>query len=163
MQKIKGNEKECVKIAKAFWEIGKIADDMDTVLDMKSNFLFPMAINYSFACELYLKALSLHMESSCRRTHNLFELYNALDDDTKDLLARKYEKNEQNGYQKHFKDLREMLKVHQNTFVDFRYAYEEKMEGESISIYIEDMRNLLEVLEDTYLTYKGLQGMIRNL
>lgn len=157
MQKIKGNENECVKIAKAFWEIGEIADDMDTKLDMSSDFLFPMAINYSFACELYLKALSLHMESSCRRTHNLFELYNALDAYTKDLLARNYEKNEQNGYQKHFKDLREMLKVHQNIFIDFRYAYEEKMKGESIAIYIEDMRNLLEVLDDTYQQYNDSQ------
>lgn len=78
-----------------------------------------MPILRALAAELSLKAVSIKRVGTFRKTHDLRELYQALDDDTRDQIERR-------AAAKRVTPVRDTLTKHRTDFVDWRYAGEDK-------------------------------------
>lgn len=107
--------------------IGKYADHLDEVA-ASSEILFkedafyalPAIVNISFACELYLKALlSVVAGTFGKRGHKLAELFSCLPEDCKERLRKNFSKEVKGRI-----SLDETMKIHSDSFLEWRYAYE---------------------------------------
>lgn len=101
----------CIEGANGFY---KAAKSLDPLTQMDAYFM-----NYSFCCELYLKALLMktRADGKYKRTHNLL------------VLFKKLPKQEKNDILKQFRqtsstDLMDFLSDEQKAFDNWRYAFE---------------------------------------
>ncbi len=84
-----------------------------------------MPILRALAAELALKAISFKRSGSFRRWHDLRDLYDDLDDDTRNLIEQKAKGHQ--GTKAHRVDpVHVTLASHRRDFVDWRYAGEHK-------------------------------------
>lgn len=74
----------------------------------------------ALAAEYLLKGLSVRENGTCRPTHDLYNLYEALDSKTKDFIATL-------STSRHGLDISEFLEMHWNDFVDWRYVMEGRL------------------------------------
>ena len=94
----------------------------------------------AFACELFFKAIRLKLNQTPIHSHDLYELYEALDFESAGLLLVSYE-----GILTQ-EELENFICLHAQAFVTFRYKYEM-----SDFVFVEDF--LLELAENLNLVY----------
>lgn len=109
--------KVCITEAHAFLHTAKLLEDeLDTMI---GGGIYPFAVNATFACELYLKAILMYHSSdgTIAKTHKLDDLFNALSSGAKTQIEVSYSQNCTS-------DLNTLLAEVSTAFVDWRYAFE---------------------------------------
>lgn len=111
--------------------------------------------NLAFACELYLKQLLL-LTGEKRTGHDLKNLYQYLNDDTKVQIKREYERKCEEYHAKvdgniELRDLDSCLESYNRAFEDWRYWYEGEKSSNCIGwkdfhILIKTLAELIEKL-----------------
>ena len=121
----------CIEEAKQFTKVANSINQFD-VDEMLNGGMYSFAVNISLACELFLKAIKIYETKgrSYKRNHNLHKLYNDISKQAKEEINQEfYESDENNLY-----NLREFLKREGNSFLKWRYAFENGCEI-SVSIF----------------------------
>ena len=95
-------------------------------------------VNGIFACELYLKSIILMEDKKIKYTHKLNELYNLLEDSTKQKLIDEYH------------DIETFFKEQADSFVNWRYSSNPEI---VMNAPIEQTKQVLSIL-DSYCTEK---------
>lgn len=108
-----GNFGEVLQIANSFLDTSRIVPH-------EVRFTFPYAINITFACELYLKILTDKSKGSYETGHSIFTIYDNLSPIDKNNILAKYNKT---SISKNL-DLTTILNAEGNSFIDWRYAFE---------------------------------------
>ncbi len=98
------------------------------------------AVNISFALELTLKDILLHERGNTPKGHDFIKLYQLISDEAKEKIADYFKENlagrdfglisfikkeggdETNNHD--YNTIEEVLKMHQDAFIDWRYAHE---------------------------------------
>lgn len=145
MSKKTGDFLVCKESADQFYKVAKWCEDRDA-LEFLNETMYPYAVNVSFACELYLKAIMLKRSGIDEFTqgHNLLDLFNSLDVQDKTNLetefAQKYSE----------KTLIDFLDENKDVFISWRYALEKDVQinysgftafAEVLNRFVEDMKN----------------------
>ena len=120
MPKLTGDFNVCMEEANMFYNIAKYCNDMDLEDYMTKGF-YTFVVNVSFACELYIKAIMMKNSQNIdefERGHELEKLFNLLDDNCKEKVKDRFEKEYGNGIFNQF------LSDNNNAFIDWRYALE---------------------------------------
>lgn len=109
--------KVCIAEAHAFLHTAKLLEDeLDTMI---GGGMYPFAVNATFACELYMKAILMHNSSSGTivKSHKLDDLFSSLPNGAKTQIEASYSQNCTS-------DLNTLLTEVSTAFVDWRYAFE---------------------------------------
>lgn len=124
----------CKMEADAFLQVAKqCAENVDKLL---SGLMYPFAVNVSFSCELYLKAIMMQSNNGeFERGHNLQLLFAHLKTAEQDAIVSYYN-------QKHNKNLSVLLAESPRAFEEWRYAMESK-----VSINVDGMIDFAESLK----------------
>ena len=121
------SEKEISKIrgmyviARQFKNIVEIDELVPTPKNDFRNKIYPFIVNKSFSCEVYLKLILMATQKKKKKGHNLKELSQMINIDTKFknyLLSNKLELTN--------KEFDEYLNNISNAFEDWRYIYEKE-------------------------------------
>lgn len=81
-------------------------------------YVISATILQALAAEYFLKALSIRETGRFRKTHDLYELYEDLPEETRKLIAAL-------GTSQEKLDMPSFLKTHRNDFVEWRYLVED--------------------------------------
>lgn len=108
-----GNYNEVLQIANSFLDTSKNVPH-------EVRFTFPYAINITFACELYLKILIDKTNGNYATGHSISTLYNNLSSTDKNNILAKFN----NTVISNNLDLITVLNSEGNSFIDWRYAFE---------------------------------------
>lgn len=102
----------CKEQAKQFLSLAKqCAENLDAVL----SYMYPLSVNITFACELFLKAILL-----CEKTkenieiHELRKLFRFMSSEAQNTIKNKFQG-----------DLNNLLKEINKSFENWRYAFEQ--------------------------------------
>ena len=117
-----GDYKVCIDEATAFLNVAKSC--IDSIGEFLSGKMYPFAVNASFSCELFIKAIMIKQSPTQEfsRGHDLKQLFDALDDKDRTAIRSAYNK-------KCSKPLDELLDESSKAFEDWRYALEPKQQG----------------------------------
>lgn len=139
-----GDFNVCLESANQFYSVAAWCYDRDAI-DFMTNTMYPYAVNISFACELYLKAIMIKhsSQSEFNTGHDLLTLFNSLD------------ANDQAAINNYFiisypsKSLRDFLDENRAVFVDWRYALEKQVEVNvsGFNAFVEALREHLKNLK----------------
>lgn len=129
-----GDFSVCKVSADAFLQVAKqCAESVDNLL---RGLMYPFAVNASFSCELYLKAIMMQSNNGkFKKGHDLQRLFAHLKTAEQDAIASYYN-------QKHNKNLSVLLAESPRAFEEWRYAMESK-----VSINVDDMIDFAESLK----------------
>ena len=143
-----------IHTAIAFLDIGSYANDLDRDFSRQSiqfkcdaYYAIPSLVNLAFSCELFLKAILNINNVEYGRTHSLYDLYYKLPDVVKAQLNSTFK-----GKCAYPVSFEETMKVHSNTFPEFRYIFEDKNKTaygypDNLQLASEIMRDLLYDIE----------------
>lgn len=133
----------CFTEAKQFTKVANSVDQFN-IDKMLNGGMYSFAVNISFACELFLKAIKIYETKGCnyKPTHNLCKLYNDISKQAKEKIKEEFEKeNDHNIYK--------FLKKESNNFLAWRYAFERCAEinvslftifSEILEKYVDELR-----------------------
>ena len=126
----RGDLRECLNEADAFYEVGKAYAVIDKMLP-PSRFVYPVIVNLAFSCELYFKALMIWRNPGdmFEKGHSLVKLFSKLDKVDKDRIKELYVPNIYNWV---FDDAIEEFDI---AFEDWRYAFEHDKGDCTITIF----------------------------
>ena len=112
-----GDYKVCIDEATAFLNVAKSC--IDSIGEFLSGKMYPFAVNASFSCELFIKAIMIKQSPTQEfsRGHDLKQPFDALDDKDRTAIRSAYNK-------KCSKPLDELLDESGKAFEDWRYALE---------------------------------------
>ena len=140
--RITGDYRVCVNEADAFLSVAR--DCVQSIEDFLAGKMYPFAVNISFACELYLKAVMIRRseESGYIRGHDLKTLFENLEKADQTAIPERYER-------KCRVPLDWLLEESGKAFEDWRYALEKAASinvtgilafAESLKLFLEDMK-----------------------
>ena len=134
--KLTGDYRVCVNEADAFLSVAKSC--VRSIEDFLGGKMYPFAVNVSFACELYLKALMIRRSSASEfvRGHDLKSLFESLSPEDRDAIRKMYGK-------KSGVSLDQLLEESGKAFEDWRYALEK-----AASINVTGILVFANVLQD---------------
>ena len=93
-----------------------------------SSYMYPMTVNVSFACELFIKSLLTICGIKYPRGrdgHKLQDNYALLPGDVQTNIENLYKQSEQN------ESIADLLNTYNNAFPDWRYAFEHKNDDDN--------------------------------
>ena len=133
-----GDDDLCLKLADDFYKVAQsVTPDPFEILDHSA---YPYAINMSFACELYLKALAIKFSQNneFEGTHDLWDLYHKLPVTVQLDIRNNYEDDD-------YRDrLEQFLDEDRKVFVEWRYPF---ANGQRIGdLYFSDFQLFAEAL-----------------
>lgn len=117
-----GDYDVCLESANQFYSVATWCYDRDAI-DFLTNTMYPYAVNISFACELYMKAIMIKRSSLSEfyTGHNLLALFNSLDANDQAVLNNDFSTRYPS------KTLTDFLDENKAVFVDWRYALEKQV------------------------------------
>jgi HEPN domain-containing protein len=112
-----GDYRVCVEEADAFLSVSQYC--VSSIEDFLGGRMYPFAVNISFACELYLKAIMMRRSSASEymRGHDLKTLFESLPEEDRKAIEQLYNK-------KCRVSLDKLLQESGKAFEDWRYALE---------------------------------------
>ena len=121
-----------------------------------------MTVNLSFSIEIYLKQLQKLYLGDYKSVHGLKKLYDSLPRDIRNIMSMMYEKvisDYINIYNENYKheSIEQCLKTYNDSFVTWRYSFEEKNRNKSLSVGWVELFALAHVLRDFILTKTSIQ------
>lgn len=137
-----GDYKVCIDEATAFLDVAKsCAHDIGELLSGK---LYPFAVNASFSCELFIKAIMIKRSptNEIQYEHNLKKLFKLLDEGDKQAIEASYSA-------KCNKPLDNLLTESGNAFVEWRYALEKgvSINADAIIAFADALQEYNKTLE----------------
>ena len=119
MGKKTGDFSACKNSADQFFRVAKWCEDRD-IVEFLNETMYPYAVNISFACELYLKAIMIKRSpaNEFEQGHNLLSLFNCLTASDRTILETEFSQKDSN------KTLTDFLDENKDTFISWRYALE---------------------------------------
>lgn len=112
----------CLESANQFYSVATWCYDRNA-FDFLTNTMYPYAVNISFACELYMKAIMIKRSSlsDFYIGHDLLALFNSLDANDQAALD--------SDFSAHYtsKPLKDFLDENKTVFIDWRYALEKQV------------------------------------
>lgn len=137
-----GDYKVCIDEATAFLDIAKLcSNDIGELLSEK---MYPFAVNASFSCELFIKAIMIKRsptnEFQCE--HKLDKLFETLDEKDRQAIEAFYSA-------KCNSPLYNLLAESSNAFIKWRYALEEgvSINASAIIAFAEALQEYNKTLE----------------
>lgn len=110
--------KVCISEANAFLKVAeKLKEDIG---DFLTGEMYPCVVNLSFACELYLKAMIFWDSGTILKKHKLDEVFFILPETIRSQIELSYARGNDG-------DLNKLLQECSNAFIDWRYAYEDRV------------------------------------
>lgn len=142
MNKSTGNFRLAVAEANTFFEAACWCEEKNLDLDMVSPYLFPFAVNMSFAIEIYMKAIMIFHSSTDEfiKGHHLDELFAHLPADVQIKIEDEFNKR------KIIHDLKFTLQNHRDAFQEWRYCFENT--GKDLEIHSSDIGRLAFCLKE---------------
>ena len=139
--KLTGDYRVCVNEADAFLSVAKYC--VRSIEDFLGGKMYPFAVNISFACELYLKAVMIRRSTGSEyvRGHDLKQLFESLETGDRDEIRQMYEK-------KCPVPLDQLLEESGKAFEEWRYALEK-----AASINVTGILAFAEVLQSFVKKY----------
>lgn len=126
---------ECLEEANEFYSIYERYERNAADL---LNHLYPIIVNLAFANELYFKKLIMqHFPKKNIRTHKYTTLFRMLPSKDKEWLTQKWEAE-------HHEELEKCIKMGNNAFNEWRYAYEK----EKLRINVSFLEKLAKILKE---------------
>lgn len=157
MNKCTGDFRLAVAEGNTFFEAACWCEGKNLDLDMVSPYLFPFAVNMTFAIEVYMKAIMIYYSPGKEsvRGHYLDDLFQQLPQDVRNRIEIDFHKS------KIIHDLNFTLTRHRDAFQVWRYAFENT--GKDLEIHSSDIGRLANCLKDycngllmdDYLVEKG--------
>lgn len=119
MKKSVGDYKICIEEATAFLNVAKRCN---CGCEFLLGGMYPFAVNASFSCELFIKAVMLKKSPNdeCSQGHDLKVLFNTLEMNDRTAIESIYKG-------KCLKPFSELLDESRTAFEDWRYAYEKEV------------------------------------
>lgn len=140
----RGNEKVFLGLYEEIEAKIKKLKNNEEVFDDEIDIFCPMIMTGAFACEIYLKILLTKQNISYERKHSLEDLYNLLNDKSKDDIKTAFLEE---GFDENFdKGLEEIS----NAFVKWRYFYELNPRNGFEVISVRFLKLFLYILEKYY-------------
>ena len=126
---------ECLEEANEFYSIyERYSKNVASFL----NYMYPIIVNLAFANELYFKKLIMqHSPKKDIRTHKYTTLFRMLPPKDKEWLTQKWETE-------HHEKLEKCIKMGNNVFNEWRYAYEK----EKLKMNVSFLKNLAKILKE---------------
>lgn len=118
--------KICKDTAEQFMDIAKkLGEDINTTVNNLSAF----SVNAAFACELFFKSILIYnsTENKAAKGHDLNTLFEELPQSIKTKMTNEYQ-SELN------KNLKAFLQEYGNSFIEWRYPYEQPLSMEITEI-----------------------------
>ena len=150
---LKGNPKDFILEAIGFLKAAKIVDAealKDDVDGLDTKFTAARNSNLTLACELFLKAIHIITKDVFHKTHNLKELFSSLNGRNQNVIKELYSSKITGN----MLTIEELLKIHSNSFEDWRYVYE--ISKDKKDFHISEMFLFVEALKQysiqSYLT-----------
>ena len=117
---------------------------------MDTKFTAARNSNLTLACELFLKAIHIITKDVFHKTHNLKELFSSLNGRNQNVIKELYSSKITGN----MLTIEELLKIHSNSFEDWRYVYE--ISKDKKDFHISEMFLFVEALKQysiqSYLT-----------
>lgn len=136
---------ECFHNANEFLEVAGLIDDKRYIFFEcgKTNYLSPLITNLSFSVELYFKTMIMFEKNNDEIVmgHKLKELFDILEK-LNPVIAKQIEKDFNENY-KFVIGFREIIKICNNAFTNFRYLYENGTKN----IYTTALSNIASLLK----------------
>ena len=131
-----GDYRVCIDEATAFLDVAKSC--VDNIGEFLYGRMYPFAVNASFSCELFIKAIMIKQSPTDEfvRGHDLKKLYNTLTDKDRTAIKSIYDG-------KCSKPLDELLDESGKAFEDWRYALEK-----GVSICVDGIIAFAEALQE---------------
>jgi len=126
----RGDLRDCLNEADAFYEVGKAYAGADKMLP-PSRFVYPVIVNLAFSCELYFKALMIwrNPDGMFEKGHSLVKLFGKLDEVDRGRIKELYVPDFYNWV---FDDAIEEFDI---AFESWRYAFECDKDDLTITIF----------------------------
>lgn len=145
MEKNTGKLDTCIREAKQFLSVAKYCSEQNK--GSPCALIFPLFVNASLSCELFLKAIMIleSTDSSFYVGHDLNQLFKKISKSAQSKINSNY------NNKKSYISLQDLLDKYGNTFIKWRYCFENGSEGnsygiiyfsESLEEYIEEINNL---------------------
>lgn len=133
---IHGDYKLCIEEANAFFETAKMCEDKWD--GFVGGILYPLVVNCTFACELYMKAIAIYRstDGTTEPDHNLLNIFSKLPIADQRELRKRYT-------QAFNEELGNFLNASGNSFINWRYAYEK-----GCGINVTKIMKFSEILKD---------------
>ena len=110
-------------------------------------YFFSITVLRALSAECMLKAIACARSGSFKYEHDLLDLFEALDGDTKGFIGKIADAQG-------VASPKRVLKRHRRDFVEWRYP----SEGESQSTGLLDLEKVLQILNDVYMRIKSGKG-----
>lgn len=122
----------------------------------------PIVVNAIFSLEMYLKSFTaditmysiensqFNLEINTEvfiQSHNPLIIFNKISEENKKIIEDKF-KNFSNN-----EDIKDKLKIYENTFIAFRYPFDKKSKN-NLHLCIDDLIELLDFFENTVNSFK---------
>ncbi len=134
----------CLESANQFYTVAKWCYDRNAT-DFLTNTMYPYAVNISFACELYMKAIMIKRSSLSEfyTGHDLLALFNSLDANDQMSLDSNFSARYSS------KTLIDFLDENRAVFIDWRYALEKQVSVDisGFNAFAESMREFIKCLQ----------------
>ena len=118
----------CIRQAKQFLNVAKYCSEQN--INSPCAFIFPLFVNASLSCELFLKAIMIFesTDSSFCSGHDLNQLFEEISADAQNGISSYYQNR------KVYISLQDLLGKYGDNFVEWRYCFEHGSEGNSLGI-----------------------------
>ena len=126
----------------AFFDVACWCEHKNLDLDMVSPYLFPFAVNMSFAIETYMKAIMIYYseKNEFAEGHDLEMLFGELPEHVKEHIDKAFDER------KVIHGLGETLRRNKHTFQDWRYGFQNT--GRDLEIHSSDIGRLANCLKN---------------
>lgn len=134
---------EATIIAEGFLSTANLIDQsIHDGFQRMSIYLYPHTVNVAVACELFLKVLLILQDGECPDKHTLVGLYERIDESVKEKVSKRYKSA------KCKMSLGKCLQTYNNAVVEWRYLFDEKYEGKTLTAAWTDLIVLGSILCD---------------
>ena len=137
-----GNLERCIREADQFLRVAIYCREENK----KSPFalIYPLFVNAALACELYLKAIMIKEspDATFESGHDISDLFGKVNSNAQSCIQNNYKKK---GI---YISLNDLLLRYGNSFVDWRYSFENGSEGNYIGIigFAESLKEYLSTV-----------------
>ena len=104
-------------------------------------YAYPLSVNASFSCELFLKTLLTLDEINYEKKHSLSDLYFLLPEKGKVCLENEYAKGGSKT------TVEAMIETYKNAFVEWRYLFDPEYNGKTLTLVWTDFLELCTAMQ----------------
>lgn len=137
------NAYQASMIAKGFLATSELIDkNVHDGFQRLQYYIYPHTVNAAASCELFLKTLLILQTGICPDKHSLVGLYERIDQELKDTISEQYKR------EKCSMSLGKCLQTYNNSIVEWRYPFDDKYQGKTLTSAWKELIVLDLILRD---------------